>query len=137
MSTNGQNTPLARAELQALIERSPGPVQAYARNYPADWDTGRHSHRRAQLVFATRGMMTVTVNLHLADPDKKAEIDNLRPRLTDRFIIALNRLGQTTIDIRRPLNYQMLERVLQRSTDQVLGEHVATVLIVDASTRAI
>jgi len=60
MSTNGQNTPLARAELQALIERSPGPVQAYARNYPADWDTGRHSHRRAQLVFATRGMMTVT-----------------------------------------------------------------------------
>ena len=62
MSQNSQHPPLTRAELQALIDQSPGPVRAYARDYPAGWDTGRHRHRRAQLVFAIRGMMTVTTD---------------------------------------------------------------------------
>ncbi|HLS69686.1 MAG TPA: helix-turn-helix transcriptional regulator [Kiloniellales bacterium] len=60
MPRKGQDQPLQRAALQALIEGSRGPVQPYARDYPSGWDTGWHSHRRAQLVFAIRGMMTVT-----------------------------------------------------------------------------
>lgn len=60
MSKKGQDRPLDRAALQELIERSPGPVLRYARDYPAGWDTGLHRHRRAQLVFAVRGIMTVT-----------------------------------------------------------------------------
>lgn len=63
MSTNGQTAPAypqTRAALQRLISDSPGPVQPYARDYPAGWDTGLHSHRRAQLVFASSGVMTVT-----------------------------------------------------------------------------
>lgn len=62
MSRNGHELlpePLERESLQRLIEESPGPVQAYARNYPPGWDTGRHSHARAQLVFAASGVMTV------------------------------------------------------------------------------
>jgi len=62
MSQNGHELlpePLERESLQRLIEESPGPVQAYARNYPPGWDTGRHSHARAQLVFAASGVMTV------------------------------------------------------------------------------
>lgn len=55
-------TPLPRAALQELIAQSPGFVLPYARDYPAGWDTGRHRHRRAQLVFATRGIMTVTTD---------------------------------------------------------------------------
>ncbi|MDF2097064.1 AraC family transcriptional regulator [Aquibaculum arenosum] len=60
---NGQiapDYPQTRAALQRLISDSPGPVQPYARDYPAGWDTGLHSHRRAQLVFATSGVMTVS-----------------------------------------------------------------------------
>ena len=62
MSQERHCRPLQRAALQELIERSPGAVLPYARDYPAGWDTGRHRHRRAQLVFATRGMMTVTTD---------------------------------------------------------------------------
>ena len=52
-------TPLSRDELQRRIESAPGPVQPYACNYPAGWNTGRHHHLRQQLVFATQGVMTV------------------------------------------------------------------------------
>lgn len=69
MSRNGQSpapvSPLEREELQRLIDSSAGPVQAYARDYPAGWDTGQHSHRRAQLVFAAAGVMTVSTHAGL------------------------------------------------------------------------
>ncbi|MCE8021580.1 helix-turn-helix transcriptional regulator [Halomonas sp. MCCC 1A11036] len=53
-------TPLPRDELQRRIESAPGPVQPYACDYPAGWDTGLHHHVRTQLVFATHGVMTVS-----------------------------------------------------------------------------
>ena len=55
-----QPQPLPREELQQRIERAPGPVQPYACDYPAGWDTGQHHHVRAQLVYATQGVMTVS-----------------------------------------------------------------------------
>lgn len=53
-------TPLPHEALQRRIESASGPVQPYACDYPAGWDTGRHCHARAQLVFATHGVMTVS-----------------------------------------------------------------------------
>ncbi|SEG08951.1 AraC family transcriptional regulator [Billgrantia desiderata] len=52
-------TPLSRDALQRRIESASGPVQPYACDYPAGWDTGRHHHLRHQLVFAIQGVMTV------------------------------------------------------------------------------
>ncbi|MGR2738062.1 AraC family transcriptional regulator [Billgrantia sp. Q4P2] len=58
--TLAHTRPLPREVLQRRIESAPGPVQPYACDYPAGWDTGRHRHIRTQLVFATRGVMTVS-----------------------------------------------------------------------------
>ncbi|PAU75469.1 AraC family transcriptional regulator [Halomonas salipaludis] len=54
--------PLPRNALQQYIDTAPGPVQPYACDYPSGWDTGRHCHSRAQLVFATQGVMTVSTH---------------------------------------------------------------------------
>lgn len=52
---------------QSLRPDNPGdledpawPVVGYARDHPSGHDTGRHQHRRAQLVYASAGVMTVT-----------------------------------------------------------------------------
>lgn len=41
------------------VERTPRPVVALADEYPAGFVDPRHSHRRAQLLYATTGVMTV------------------------------------------------------------------------------
>lgn len=43
----------------AELEAAPRPVVAIGRNYPRGWRIPPHSHRRAQLVHAARGLMTV------------------------------------------------------------------------------
>lgn len=60
VDTLAHTQPLPRDALQRRIESASGPVQPYACDYPAGWDTGRHHHARAQLVFATQGVMTVS-----------------------------------------------------------------------------
>ncbi|MCE8016561.1 helix-turn-helix transcriptional regulator [Halomonas sp. MCCC 1A17488] len=60
LHTLAHSLPLSREAQQRRIESASGPVQPYACDYPAGWDTGRHHHLRTQLVFATHGVMTVS-----------------------------------------------------------------------------
>ncbi|MEM9681717.1 MAG: helix-turn-helix transcriptional regulator [Pseudomonadota bacterium] len=61
MSQNGQSTVPLNPEVQAL-EALPQPVVAYRRDL-ADGETiPPHRHRRAQLVYASEGVMTVTTD---------------------------------------------------------------------------
>jgi len=61
MSTDGHSaafvTPLARPALDDWVEKHAAPVLAYARDYPAGWDTGPHRHGRSQLVYARAGLI--------------------------------------------------------------------------------
>ncbi|MFZ5610258.1 MAG: flagellar basal body-associated FliL family protein [Pseudomonadota bacterium] len=81
------------------------------------------------------GLMSLTVELQVPDAAKREEVAAIRPRLRDGYLRALSRLASTTLDIDRPLNFELLTRMLQRDTDRVLGPGVARVLITDASTR--
>src|SRR5580698_9263598 len=44
------------------FERAPRPMVGYAVDYPDGHSTGRHSHPRAQLLFATAGVMRVATD---------------------------------------------------------------------------
>jgi AraC-like DNA-binding protein len=48
--------------LTARHETVARPVVGYAHDYVSGWETGRHVHRRAQLLHATTGMMRVTTD---------------------------------------------------------------------------
>lgn len=82
-----------------------------------------------------RGLVSVQVSLKLADPANREKVEQLKPKLTDRYILTLNQLGQTMIAIDRPVNLGLIQQVLQRGTDHILGADTASVLIIDASSR--
>lgn len=54
MSRIGQANPRT-----GLHERAPRPVVGYAMDYPDGFRTGRHSHPRAQLIYAIAGVMRI------------------------------------------------------------------------------
>ncbi|RME65510.1 MAG: hypothetical protein D6782_06135 [Alphaproteobacteria bacterium] len=83
-----------------------------------------------------RGLVSVQISLQLSDAKTRERVEKMKPKLTDRYIIALNQLGQAVIEIDRPVNLPLIQQILQRSTDYVLGADVARVLIIDASSRA-
>lgn len=82
------------------------------------------------------GLMSVTIKLQIRSEDERNQIEALRPKLRDRYLFTLTRLGAETIDIKKPLNFEIMTQLLQRDTDKVLGEHVAKLLITDMTTRA-
>ncbi len=53
---------LPRSTRGADYQDVPRPVSALADDYPSGYLDPRHSHRRAQLVYATTGVMTVTTD---------------------------------------------------------------------------
>ena len=61
LSQSGQAAPpLPAARLPIPQDRVDRPLAAFARDYPDGHDTGWHSHERAQLLYATAGVMRVT-----------------------------------------------------------------------------
>lgn len=58
---NRTNNTVAPAEL-ATIDSAPRPVVVRVREFAASHTVCRHSHRRAQLVYASKGVMTVTTD---------------------------------------------------------------------------
>ncbi len=59
LSRAGQAAPAAR-RLPLPQDRVDRPLAAFARDYPDGHDTGWHSHARAQLLYATGGVMRVS-----------------------------------------------------------------------------
>ena len=60
MSTSGQVLSHTSHPRLRPFERAPRPLTGYAYDYPSGHETGLHRHPRAQLLFATSGVMRVT-----------------------------------------------------------------------------
>ena len=59
MTTSGQVlSPIGHPDLQSF-ETARRPLVGYARDYPAGWQTTRHAHPRAQILYAVRGVMRI------------------------------------------------------------------------------
>lgn len=52
-------SPISHPRLRPF-ERAPRPMAGYAHDYASGHDTGRHCHPRAQLLFASAGVMRIT-----------------------------------------------------------------------------
>lgn len=59
MSPDRQNSAPRRGLPQDAVDR---PLAAFARDYPAGEEVPRHTHDRAQLLYATRGVMRITTD---------------------------------------------------------------------------
>ena len=65
MATSGQILSHDRQSRLQPFEHAPRPMVGYSSDYPPGHDTGLHRHPRAQLLFATAGVMRVTTEAAL------------------------------------------------------------------------
>src|SRR5690242_7500960 len=99
MSRNGQTSPTGpiagRSIDSADFQHVPRPIAAMAKDYPAGWVQPLHRHRRAQLVYASSGVMTIYTpqGTWVVPPDRAlwipAEIDHsiqMSGRVTMRMV---------------------------------------------------
>ncbi len=82
-----------------------------------------------------RGLLFIDVNLALHSPDDRDDVVKTMPRLRDRYLQIVSQLATTTYQVDKPVDLPSLTAVLQRATDQLLGENRALVQIGGASTR--
>ena len=81
------------------------------------------------------GIMTVRVSLEVFDAEAQGQVEHQQPRLQDAYIHTLTRLASARFDVRRPIDYALMGRYLQRDTNRILGADVARVLVQDAILR--
>lgn len=62
MAMSGQNLSRNGQTRLQPFEQAPRPMAGYAHDYPSGHETGLHRHPRAQLLFATAGVMRVTTD---------------------------------------------------------------------------
>ncbi len=108
MSQNGQTPlpsgPIAGRSIDAAdFQDIPRPIAAMAKDYPAGWVQPLHRHRRAQLVYASSGVMTIFTpqGTWIVPPDRAlwipSEIDHsieMSGRVTMRTIYVDRRIAE-------------------------------------------
>lgn len=114
MPRTRQNTPPLNQEV-IQIEDLPQPVVAYGRNLLAGEIIPLHSHRRAQFVYASIGVMTVTTSLgsYVVPPQRAVWMPSgVEHRIDARSDVAMRTLY---IEINKAMNFPKQVRVLQVS----------------------
>jgi AraC-like DNA-binding protein len=98
MSQNGQNPtgPIPGRSIDAAdFQDVPRPIACMAKDYPAGWVNEWHRHRRAQLVYASAGVMTITTpeGTWVVPPDRALWI----PAAMDHRVVMDGRVTMRTV----------------------------------------
>ncbi len=83
-----------------------------------------------------RGMLVISIGLDVQDSHLRERAEHIMPRLRDAYIQRLSRHGATRIDTRQVPNVAMLSGLLQSTTDEMLGEEGAEVLLMNVLVRS-
>ena len=80
------------------------------------------------------GTMTVQMQLQIEDHDQRTQAEKV-PRLTNAYMQETLKLAMNFLDVNRPVNVNMLSRILQNVTNKVLKHDRARVLIGDVAVQ--
>ena len=81
------------------------------------------------------GVVLVDVNLAVPKEDDKDSVNALLPLLHDRYLQILSQLASSTYQVDRPIDLAYLTQRLQKATDKVTGNGIATVQIASAMAQ--
>ena len=81
------------------------------------------------------GTMTVIMQLQIEDGEQRTEAEKILPRLTNAYMQETLKLAMNFLDVNRPININMLSRVLQGVTNRILRHEHARVLIGDVAVQ--
>lgn len=82
-----------------------------------------------------RGLLALDLTLELSKAERRAAVEQVMPRLRDRYLTALMQFASNRVDVTRPVELEALTALLQAVTDEALGRAVARVLIGGAMVR--
>lgn len=118
----GQISP-ALAQTEAFDTAEPG--RLYVRFDPVSITVVRNAR--------VSGLLSVTYSLAVRTEDEVTKITSLKPKLTAVIVRNLTLVARNRLDVRRSLEFELIERYMQRAVDDLLGENQAEVLIQLAS----
>lgn len=75
------------------------------------------------------GTLYVLVDLETGGRSKNVGVIKYRPRLRDAYLKTLSRYANNQIDPKRPVNVKLVKRLLQRATDNILGDESPDVVV--------
>lgn len=75
------------------------------------------------------GALYVLIDLQTGDRSLNVGVAKSLPKLRDAYLKTLSRYSSHQIDPGKPVNIMLIKRLLQRSTDDVLGDLSATVVV--------
>lgn len=75
------------------------------------------------------GALYVLIDLETGDRSLNIGVAKARPKLRDAYLKTLTRYSSHQIDPGKPVNIMLIKRLLQRSTDEILGDLSATVVV--------
>ena len=81
------------------------------------------------------GSFHLRLNLAAADAKAKTDINHLMPRLEAAYLSNLSDLSEHFIRPGESVDLDVIKMVLQSTTDRLLGQDVATLLIVESAVR--
>lgn len=75
------------------------------------------------------GTLYVSVDLETGGRSENVGVVQYRPRLRNAYLKALSRYANNQVDPKRPVNILLIKRILQRATDNILGEESPNVVV--------
>ncbi|WP_281299851.1 MULTISPECIES: hypothetical protein [unclassified Iodidimonas] len=81
------------------------------------------------------GSFHLRLNLAAVDAKAKTEINRLMPRLEAAYLANLSDLSEHFIRPGESVDLDIIKTILQSTTDRLLGQGVATLLIVETAVR--
>jgi hypothetical protein len=69
------------------------------------------------------------MSLETGSRDLRDGVVNVRPKLRDAYIRTLTRYASNQMNPNKPVSIMLMKKLLQRSTDWILGDSTVTVII--------
>lgn len=76
-----------------------------------------------------RGLLYISMSLETGSRDLRDGVVNVRPKLRDAYIRTLTRYASNQMNPNKPVSIMLMKKLLQRSTDWILGDSTVTVII--------
>jgi flagellar basal body-associated protein FliL len=76
-----------------------------------------------------RGLLYISMSLETSSRDLRDGVVNVRPKLRDAYIRTLTRYASNQMNPNKPVSIMLMKKLLQRSTDRILGDSTVTVII--------
>ncbi|MCK5576386.1 MAG: hypothetical protein KAI28_11255 [Sphingomonadales bacterium] len=83
------------------------------------------------------GLMSIRFSIEVIGYDKAEYVRDRKPRLSNAITMYLTRYARVGIDPKRKLNVAVIDTIMQRAVDNVLGDVKTDVMVLEVNSRVL